>query len=458
MESITEAIPNPLAPSHNKRAPANRFSLASPRATAHTTLLQYTVFCVILASVFSGLYFGVVPTLVQKIALTTLVPSEITVVDFNGVFASPTGEGAKLAGHEITRAYTSGEFLLDFTGAVRDREQHGYAKTSDEWLIKTPFMGDEAVIITPSIALSIPIVGIAFLVAIICTFILPSRFGIFAAFVERTDSETRTKLLFQTGFSEELLDFLLLSDTEVTLLASQSPERVNDYLQALWEATRTDNERQISLTGYEQESLFDAVKIANGHHAFVRNALVSRMREAFSVAVERSILTLQRARAWSENHLLFGAGVRLYMSEYFAPNCSNNVQGLAYAGAGLMIVVIGLRGLRFIPASHPSLIVASIALECALLLALGLTLFFQHEEGSSAESLKRIENNTQNVALVMSSVDNQSFQRAMQDAIRDRIAHPDMEKRLAESLTQTFVESLRSGSPQRQKQPVRTTA
>jgi hypothetical protein len=51
----------------------------------------------------------------------------------------------------------------------------------------------------------------------------------------------------------------------------------------------------------------------------------------------------------------------------------------------------------------------------------------------------------------MSSVDNQSFQRAMQEAIRDRIERPDMEKRIAESLTETFVESLRAGKPRTAK-------
>jgi hypothetical protein len=139
------------------------------------------------------------------------------------------------------------------------------------------------------------------------------------------------------------------------------------------------------------------------------------------------------------------------MGEYFAPNCSNNVQGLAYAGAGLMIVVIGLRGLRFIPASRPSLIVASISLECALLFALGLTLYFQREEGSSAESLKRIENNTQNVALVMSSVGNEAMQRAIMDAIREHAQSPDVEKRVADALTQKFIDSLRSDSVRTQQ-------
>jgi hypothetical protein len=465
MESLTDAIPNPLA--HNQASPSNAgksFGKSTSHAHSpnqrseyraslapHANLIHYSVFALIVAVVFSGLYFGIIPRLSQQIALTTLTPNDITVVNFNNVYASPTSEGAKFAGQEIARAYTNGEFILDFTSSVRTREVHGYAKAADEWLIKTTFMGDDAVIITPSIALFVPLLAIGIFSAILLTFLLPARFGLMSAFVERTFSETRTKLLFQTGFSDELLDFLLLSDSEVTMLSQRMPERVNDYLHTLWDATRTDNERNQALSSYTEESLFDAVNIAAGHHAFVRNALVSRMREAFSVSVEHSVRSLQRARAWQENHFHIFAGVRLYMGEYFAPNCSNNVQGLAYAGAGLMIVVIGLRGLRFIPASRPSLIVASISLECALLFALGLTLYFQREEGSSAESLKRIENNTQNVALVMSSVGNEAMQRAIMDAIREHAQSPDVEKRVADALTQKFIDSLRSDSVRTQQ-------
>lgn len=460
MESITDDIPITLAdnqalPRSNAKPYGKTFSQPS-RTPDHSApsvnapganIFHFAVFGLITALVFSGLYFGIVPRFSQQIALTTLAPSDISVVNFNDVYASPTSEGTKFAGKEITRAYTSGEFILDFTPTTRNSEQHGYAKAENEWLIKSPFMGDEAVIITPSLALTVPLLAISLLAAVVLTFLLSSRIGLMAALVERTFHETRTKLLFQTGFSGELLDFLLLSDTEVAVLSQRAPERVGKYLQTLWDATRTDNERNQALSSYADESLFDAAMIARGHHAFVRNTLISRMREAFSVSVEHSIRSLQRARAWQENHFRLLSGIRLYMSEHFAVNRSNNVQGFAYAGAGLMIVVIGLRGLRFIPASRPSLIVASISLECVLLFALGLTLFFQREEGSSAESLKRIENNTQNVALVMSSVGNEAMQRAIMDAIREHAQSPDVEKRVADALTQKFIDSLRSGSP-----------
>lgn len=455
MKSLNDAIPSAFSQPQSLRhdtanaVPAAQYS--APVSASRTNPLHYAIFSVITALVFSGLYFGIVPRFSQQIALTTLTPSDITAVNFNNVYASPTTEGAKFAGHEIARSYTSGEFILDFTSAARTHEVHGYVKAEDEWLIKTTFMGDEAVIITPSIALAIPLLAISLVVAILTTFLFPSRVGLMSAFVERTFHETRTKLLFQTGFSEDLVDFLLLSDSEVTMMAQNAPERVNTFLHILWDSTRTDNERNQALSSYAEESLFDAVRIANGHHAFVRNTLVSRMREAFSVSVEHSVRSLQRARAWKENHFRIFAGVRLYMGEYFAPTCSNNVQGLAYAGAGLMIVVIGLRGLRFIPASRPSLIVASISLECALLFALGLTLYFQREEGSSAESLKRIENNTQNVALVMSSVGNEAMQRAIMDAIREHAQSPDVEKRVADALTQKFIDSLRSDSVRTQQ-------
>ncbi|MCU0425486.1 MAG: hypothetical protein MUF71_07660 [Candidatus Kapabacteria bacterium] len=452
MESFSDAVSGTFAVGENAQSavsalPNNAsnfqgFPTALPKKT--TKFVQYFVFFAVIAVVFVGVYRGLIPPLMENVVVTTLVPRDVSLVNFNGVFASATSEGSKYGGQEIQRAFANGEIIVDFTSQERLRDQHGYTKNSSEWLIKTPFMGDEAVTLTPIIALTVPVLAFSFFFAVIASFLFPSHWGLFSMRTNEVIVDTRTKLLFQTGFSHELLDFLVLSDTDVTLLARNNPALVEEYLQALWDATRTEHERQAAMTSYRDERLFDAVHIAEGHHAFVRNSLISRLKEAFSPAVERSIRALQQARIWQRSHSALSKGFGLYMSEYFAPNCGNNVQGLAYAGAGLMIVVIGLRGLRFIPSTRPSLIIASISLEFALLVALGITLYFQREEVSSIESLKRIENNTQSVSLVMSSVDSASFQRAMHEAIRERIQSPDIDKRLAESLTQTFLESLRS--------------
>lgn len=452
MESFSEAMHGSFLQTAQRAVRSQH--IGKKHDVENSKVLQLSVFVVIIVSVFTVLYSGVVPPLMEKIVVATLVPSNVEVCNFNGVHASPTSEGMKFQGQDILRAYINNEVLIDFTSEARTLAQHGYTKAASEWLIKTPFMGDEPVILSPSFALVVPVFSISVFFAILFTFILPTRLGLLSSQTERIARETRTKLLFQTGFSEELLDFLLLSDAEVTMLASNMPEKVDTCLQQLWEATRTEHERQSTIASYREESLFDAVHIADGHHAFVRNTLISRLREAFSPAVEHSVKTLQSARIWQQNHISLLRGVRLFMSEYFAPNCGNNVQGLAYAGAGFMIVVIGLRGLRFIPASRPSLIIASISLEFALLVALGITLYFQREEASSIESLKRIENNTQNVALVMSSVDSSTFQRAMHEAIRERIQSPEMDKRLAESLTQSFIDSLRTSPQSQQKRSV----
>ncbi len=91
-----------------------------------------------------------------------------------------------------------------------------------------------------------------------------------------------------------------------------------------------------------------------------------------------------------------------YMVYTFIPQYANNVQGLVYMGAALLIIIVGLRGLgtvaydipvvpRFLfdHETHkvaPMWVMTSLFLEFALLMVLAIVTFFTPEEGGHAEA------------------------------------------------------------------------
>jgi hypothetical protein len=55
----------------------------------------------------------------------------------------------------------------------------------------------------------------------------------------------------------------------------------------------------------------------------------------------------------------------------------NNVQGWAYVGAALLIVIIGFRGIKWIPKNEPTLLLFGLWLEFSLLVLLGIVTFYK---------------------------------------------------------------------------------
>jgi len=78
-------------------------------------------------------------------------------------------------------------------------------------------------------------------------------------------------------------------------------------------------------------------------------------------------------------------GVKFYMREYFTDRYANAVLGFVYIGAAVLIIVIGLRGLKFIPGSDPSIVLSALGLEFMLLITYAVVLMYGRvEEGGEA--------------------------------------------------------------------------
>ena len=64
---------------------------------------------------------------------------------------------------------------------------------------------------------------------------------------------------------------------------------------------------------------------------------------------------------------------------------------MAYGGAAVLIIAIGVRGLKLIPAARPSYILFAIFLEFSMLALMAVTLFYTEEEERMDKMLKKME-------------------------------------------------------------------
>ncbi|MBK9247050.1 MAG: hypothetical protein IPM69_02795 [Ignavibacteria bacterium] len=106
--------------------------------------------------------------------------------------------------------------------------------------------------------------------------------------------------------------------------------------------------------------------------------------------------TLQRAVRWQQSSgmtRLFRVrgAIKFYMRQYVTVQYSNGILGLVYIGAAALIIIIGIRGLKFIPPSEPSIILFALGLEFVLLLIYALTLMYSRQE-DLPENIHQTEN------------------------------------------------------------------
>lgn len=118
--------------------------------------------------------------------------------------------------------------------------------------------------------------------------------------------------------------------------------------------------------------------------------------------------TLHKAIIWQNSNIIqkiigLNSGIKVYLRFYFTERYSNNIIGSVYIGAASLIIIIGLRGLKFIPSNEPSLVLFALGLEFTLLIVYAITLMYTRNESddppvssgssSSGESLADIGTN-----------------------------------------------------------------
>ncbi len=112
-----------------------------------------------------------------------------------------------------------------------------------------------------------------------------------------------------------------------------------------------------------------------GLHAFVGAILKST-----GLSTKFGDHLIKKPKYWLQKEKRVRQGFAMYMHNDFIPDYKNNITAIAFIGTAFLILNIGLRGVKFMTAHEPSLIVIAILVEITVLLLLGMTTWYEKEE------------------------------------------------------------------------------
>lgn len=276
------------------------------------------------------------------------------------------------------------EYIMDFSWSERTEAKDGYAKAANEFYVKAPALGDYPIILEPWVGFIFIAIVLAIVSTLLLTMFMPSSIGLLAVLFDRQIDNTKVKLRLQTGFSDEIIELLIMPDDK---LKDKDISEVRSAYRLVWDRTFTED-----ITSPLQSIRFEDIFEPDTDIVYFRNeALYRRIREFFSDFLVTEIEDVKNALLWRRNRVLILKGFRLYMSHHFTEKYSNLVTGMAYGGAAFLIVAVGVRGLKFIPSTRPSFILLAITLEFTMLALLALTLMYTEEEERMDKMLKKME-------------------------------------------------------------------
>lgn len=382
-------------------------------------------------------------------------------VHFNGlVWASTTKEKAedamKRGRVEVSKDMIDKTYIFDFTAAKRTEKEHGYVKGSDEYYAKSEALGEEPIYLEPHKGFIILSIVLSVVITLLLTMMMPNAFGFMAVLFDRQIDNTKTKIRLQTGFGDDVVEVLTMPDDKLSEMDRDEVERI--YRQ-VWLRTVPD-ELASPKQALRFESIFDD---STDVVKFRDEDLFTRIKEYFSDFVLKEIEDTRDGLMWRRNHVKIMKGLRLYMAHHFTEKYSNNVTGLAYGGAAVLIVAVGIRGLKFIPANRPSFILLAIFLEFSMLSLLAITLIYTEEEERMDKMLKKMEdaNKSQLETLRLTSTDIHNLQDALtgqtavivknrvEQAIAEYMTNDDHIKRVvAEEISEKILIGLRESYSQ----------
>ncbi|OGU57926.1 MAG: hypothetical protein A2X64_02275 [Ignavibacteria bacterium GWF2_33_9] len=354
--------------------------------------LQHTMlFLGMVVVLFLFFQLTVIPNFFAQFVVPLFKPSDekmdkIGFVQFSGtVYASvPKDKEALLTGKnvEISKDLINREYIFDFSSKSRELDVDGYSKKSNEWYVRAEALGENAIILEPWIGATILAIDLSLLFSALFSILLPTRIGLVSALFDRQIDETKDKIRLQTGFSPGIVELLTLPDDK---LAEKEYADVRSEFRTIFNRTFLEISEN-KLDRYE-----DYITEGDDIVKFRNHFLYERIKEFFSDFTVRQITDTKNALLWRRNHFKIFAGLRLYMSHHVTEKYQNFVTGLAYGGAAFLIVAVGIRGLKFIPAAKPSFILLAIFLEFTMLSLLAYTLIYTQEEERTDKMLKKME-------------------------------------------------------------------
>ena len=370
---------------------------SGPKTTLESAKIgmqQILIFVVLAGTMFYFFQMHIVPWSVAEFVVPLFQPSGETMerMGFNKydglIWASASKDkSAKVEQQGMrvpSKSMINREYIFDFSFEERTMDENGYVKGADEWYAKSEILGEYPIILEPWIGFWWLSVVLAVFITLIISIFLPKGVGFMAILIDRQIDNTKIKIRLQTGFSDEIVEMLTMPNDK---LAEKEISEVERVFQAVWNRTVPEE-----IASARQAIRFEDVFDENTDIVSFRNeALYARIKEYFSDFVLVEIEDTRDGLLWRRNHLLLFKGLRLYMTHHFTEKYSNNVTGLAYGGAAFLIVAVGVRGLKFIPAQKPSFILLAIFLEFTMLSMLAITLIYTEEEERMDKMLKKME-------------------------------------------------------------------
>jgi hypothetical protein len=382
-----------------------------------------------------GLFY-VIPAALETFVVNLFAPSKddqekIGWVHYEGrVWGTCNKEiEAQSIGKPISKDINNGEYVFDFSWKERNVKEHGYAKFNYEFYAKAPLLGERGIILEPYVGFAVITLIIAFAITLLLTMFMPTNIGLMAAQFEKSIDNTKVNLRLQTGFSDDIIDLLVIPDDELSVKEFSD---VRKAFRLVWDRTRTEDMASPFLSMRFDDVFDDDINIV-----YFRNGLLyNRIKEFFSDFVLIEIEDLKNALIWKRNRVHIMKGFRLFMSHHFCEKYQNLTTGLAYGGASILIVMVGIRGIKLIPPTKPSLMIFSITLEFSMLLLLALTLIYTESEERIDKVLKKMEdaNRSSLEALRGQSVDIHQLSNALVGQTAD-IIKSRVEKAIEEYMT-----------------------
>ena len=121
------------------------------------------------------------------------------------------------------------------------------------------------------------------------------------------------------------------------------------------------------------------------------NARLLARREDINLdSVQAEIGAINSSLAYLGGKGSWLGGFSSYMRFHFTEEHSNVVTGMAYGGAAFLIIVVGIRGLKFIPPTKPSFILFALGVEFTMLVLLAAVMLFTMEEERTDRILKQM--------------------------------------------------------------------
>ena len=350
------------------------------------------VLLVMIVSFFCLFQFVIIPTAVGAFINSLFAPygemlEKTGFKEFkDGVWASvpKDNDNVNYTNVEISTDLITKEYIFDRSWEARSTAIHGYSKKPNEFFFKCPKFGDYPVLLEPWVCLWLLALVIGALISLIISMFLPIGVGYMAALFYGQIYATEVKLRLQTGFTDRIIELLVMPDEH---FRSVDHNEVRSVFRTIWDRTVTED---LAATHVMQN--FDDIYYDEVDHVVFRNEIIyKRIKEFYSDFLLKEIEDTKAGIRWSENHFLVLGGLTLYMSHHFCEKYQSVVTGLAYGGAAFLIVAIGIRGLKFIPADKPSIIFLAIILEFAMLSLMAITLIFTEGEERMDKIMKKME-------------------------------------------------------------------